>query len=407
MNIPPAFSDTYSNNPSNSQDTLTVSTDKSIYTDGDKIIVSGQVGQPVSGFPVVIRIQTPNGNLLSTKQVDASPDGQYSATINAGGSSWLEEGMYTIFAQYGIKNISAQTTFDFKKSIPQTSGQSPSASEQPQTTPSQIPQQSNPEPPMKFDLSGNNLFIILGAIIAVIVGIVIYFVSQSSKKRKAREAMLQWKRENMMQDDRESSQRDERTANVELESYKKDLADLKTLRQKELDENKERERELKEKICCDMKRKLCDQLNRELRKELKEKQSCELNRKLGEDLKGMKCVQLKEKLREEAERRDRERAEREARERSGRESRKQDDREQFKDDNQVKGSDWAYRILGLSRTCSCEEVKSKYKELITKKENSLHNMLNMSEEEITRRTKIQSDINSAREMIRDEKKCVK
>ncbi|MDE2588897.1 MAG: hypothetical protein KGL95_04450, partial [Patescibacteria group bacterium] len=185
ITIQPVFSDTFSNDPSNSQDTLIVSTDKSSYTDGDKIIISGQVGQPIPGFSVVIRIQTPNGNLLSTKQVDVPDGGQYSTTINAGGSSWLEEGTYTILAQYGVKNISSHTTFDFKKSIPLPSGQSQPTSEQPQTATSQIPQQSNPEPQMKIDLSGNNLFVIVGAIIAAIIaavaGIVIYFLSKSKK----------------------------------------------------------------------------------------------------------------------------------------------------------------------------------------------------------------------------------
>jgi len=166
------------------------------------IAVSGLVGYHVPGFPVIIRIQTPNGNLLSTQQVTVSADGTYSKFIHAGGNSWLQEGTYTIFAQYGVKNISAQTTFDFKKSIPQgsqqpqTTGQpstfqqpqttgQPSTFQQPQTIPSQIPQQSNSALQMMFDLLGNNLFIIIGVIIAVIIGITIYFVSKSKKSDSA------------------------------------------------------------------------------------------------------------------------------------------------------------------------------------------------------------------------------
>lgn len=243
INIQPAFSDIYSNNtnpqvtsPENSlpQNTLTVSTDKSHYTDGDMIAVSGLVGYQIPGFPVIIRIQTPNGNLLSTQQVTVSSDGTYSKFIYAGGNSWLQEGTYTIFAQYGVKNISAQTTFDFKKSIPQvtqqpqTTGQpqtyqqptttgQPSTYQQPQTSPSQIIQQNNPEPQMKIDLSGNNLFVIVGAIIAVVAGITIYFVSSSSGKRSKREDMLQDKREEMMRAEREDMLLDEKTTTERAE----------------------------------------------------------------------------------------------------------------------------------------------------------------------------------------------
>lgn len=243
INIQPGFSDIYSNNtnqrvtsPENSlpQNTLTVSTDKSHYTDKDMIVVSGLVGYPIPGFPVIIRIQTPNGNLLSTQQVMVSSDGTYSKFIYAGGNSWLQEGTYTIFAQYGVKNISAQTTFDFKKSItpvtqqPQTTGQpqtyqqpttagQPSTYQQPQTSPSQIIQQSNPEPQMKIDLSGNNLFVIVGAIIAAIAGIAIYFVSSSSGKRSKREDMLQDKREEMMRVEREDMLLDEKTTTERAE----------------------------------------------------------------------------------------------------------------------------------------------------------------------------------------------
>jgi len=67
----------------------------------------------------------------------------------------------------------------------------------------------------------------------------------------------------------------------------------------------------------------------------------------------------------------------------------------------------AYRILGLSKNATCEEVKAKYKELMSKKENKLHNILNMSEEEVKRITKIQSDINKARDQIMNEKNCGK
>ena len=175
VNIQSAFSDTYSNNPSDlqvsqsynslPQDTLTISTDKSNYTDGDKIVISGHVKDALSGYPVVFGILTPNGNLLSRQQVPVSSDDTYSMTINAGGNSWIQQGTYTVFAQYGPNiNVHAWTTFNFKKSTPLPTGQSLPTPEEPLTAPSQIPQQNNSEPQMKIDLSGNTLLIIIGVL---------------------------------------------------------------------------------------------------------------------------------------------------------------------------------------------------------------------------------------------------
>ena len=74
-------------------------------------------------------------------------------------------------------------------------------------------------------------------------------------------------------------------------------------------------------------------------------------------------------------------------------------------DNQGLAGFDAYLILGLSRNATCEEVKAKHRELIKQKENSLNNMLNMSKEEVMRLTKIQSDLNKARDQIFNEKNC--
>lgn len=65
----------------------------------------------------------------------------------------------------------------------------------------------------------------------------------------------------------------------------------------------------------------------------------------------------------------------------------------------------SYKILGLSRNATPQEVKARHKALMRKKENSLNNMLNMAEEDVKRITKIQSDINKARDQILSEKNC--
>jgi hypothetical protein len=463
--------------PDNSllQDTLTVSTDKSSYTDGDTIIVSGQVGQYVTGFPAIIRIQTPNGNLLSTKQVDVSSGGQYS----------------TIFAQYGVKNLSAQTTFDFKKSIPLPPGQSPPTTEQPQTPPSQTPQESNSETQMKIDLLGNNLFIIIGAIIAAIVGIVIYFIKKKTSEPRFEEVS------------KRSLELQGKTANLEMGIEHRDGVYVLTINLENRDmqlmegivdaigkygfdnpsfndqrhesfkssryANKKEANSLFEDICYDLEKRITpttdpgsgkgpiheSTINTEpLKVDPKNKKENIVNPidkivttttlsslpnpsrqnqritftatisprtatgtvTFGIDGTAQQPVTISNGI---------------ATftisplsvgthtitaEYSGdtRYTRSVSDKK-IQIVNQPpppepiinNGLEWAYWILGLSRTCSCGELKARHRELITKPENSLTNMLNMSKEEITRRTNIQSDINRAREMIRDEKNCPK
>lgn len=490
------------NNPSNQQtpppnttiqqDTLTVSTDKFYYTDNDKIFVSGQVGQAVSGFPVVIRIQTPNGNLLSTQQVTTSPDGAYSTVINAGGNSWIQEGTYTIFAQYGVKNISAQTTFDFKKTTPIPSGQSQPTQEQPQTP--QTPQENTPGLQMKIDLSGNTLYIIIGAIIAVIAGISIYFVSKSKKSdtvsteippqfgRGDASRIIELKGKTIYVDitvqypDRKSSSSwnygtDRKigsgsgggyllTVNLNKrdKSLMTEIVDIiekygfnsllvnfqnhKSFKSSQ-DVGTTKAMVLLDEICYDLETKY--DINKSTKSYSSNDDRVEdhtsgspihephtsKTRNVGpvpephNDTKPPKVEskharesvftgkapineineQTRQKQAEEKRRQEKEIEEIRRKQEEERQKREWENQSNSRQNIQTQFD--PYQVLGLSRTCSCAEVKARYRELITKKENSLNNMLNMSEEEVVRRTKIQSDINKAREQIMNEKNCGK
>ena len=92
---------------------ITVSVDKSSYTYGNTIAVSGMVQQVVPGTPVSIEILDPNNNMALTDSVDVTPDGKYVYTTSAAGPYWKLNGSYTVKVQYGPPNVTAQTTFAF------------------------------------------------------------------------------------------------------------------------------------------------------------------------------------------------------------------------------------------------------------------------------------------------------
>jgi len=90
---------------------IDVSTDKSIYSDGDIMTISGEIKNMVSGDQLSILIQSPNGNLVALDQLTVNSDNQFSTEIKLGGKLMKTEGTYTIKVQY--REQSANTSFDF------------------------------------------------------------------------------------------------------------------------------------------------------------------------------------------------------------------------------------------------------------------------------------------------------
>jgi predicted secreted protein with PEFG-CTERM motif len=66
-----------------------------------------------SGTPVSVIVKAPNGNLVSIAQVEVGADKKFSTEMTAGGALMKSEGAYTVTAQYGTANRSAETTFEF------------------------------------------------------------------------------------------------------------------------------------------------------------------------------------------------------------------------------------------------------------------------------------------------------
>ncbi|HZS73970.1 MAG TPA: PEFG-CTERM sorting domain-containing protein [Candidatus Nitrosotalea sp.] len=100
---------------------ITTSIDKTSYTLGDTIVISGQVQSVVVGTPLVIQIFDPNNSLVQVAQIDVSEDGKYTDTIKAVGPYWKLNGVYTVKVQYGPPNVTAQSTFTFQSTPTTTS----------------------------------------------------------------------------------------------------------------------------------------------------------------------------------------------------------------------------------------------------------------------------------------------
>ncbi len=95
------------------EDPIVISTDKSSYSDGETIIVSGEVSELLSGYAVTLQVIAPNGNLVTVQQLDVGAEKMFSTELTAGGTLWKASGTYTIKVLYGTSARTAEATFDF------------------------------------------------------------------------------------------------------------------------------------------------------------------------------------------------------------------------------------------------------------------------------------------------------
>ncbi len=100
--------------PAFGQSSIVLATDKASYSEGDTILVTGEVSRLLGGYALSIRMIAPNGNIVSIDQLTVGADKKFSTNMAAGGSLMKVEGTYTILVQYGDnKNNSATTSFEF------------------------------------------------------------------------------------------------------------------------------------------------------------------------------------------------------------------------------------------------------------------------------------------------------
>ena len=108
-------------------DAVSISTDSESYSDGDTIMVSGEVASRITGTPVTVQIIAPNGNVVGLEQIEVGDDRTFSFETKPGGILWTSAGDYTIRVQYGA-NRTAETTFAFGGSEPGTGPIAPPSS---------------------------------------------------------------------------------------------------------------------------------------------------------------------------------------------------------------------------------------------------------------------------------------
>jgi len=110
------FSTKLQNSSSPDSDFISIHLDKKTYSDGDKIIIYGDVKELLSNVPVSLRIVSPSDQLVLVSQIYVDLDKKYSTTVTAGGSLMQYEGDYRVDTFYGNSSRTAKTIFNFKGS---------------------------------------------------------------------------------------------------------------------------------------------------------------------------------------------------------------------------------------------------------------------------------------------------
>ena len=95
-----------------SNQVLTVTTEKESYAAGEPVEVLGLVDIILAETDALIRVVSPMGNMIHLAQVDVETDGSFSETISTSiDGKWKETGTYTIMVNYGEN--STQVEFEY------------------------------------------------------------------------------------------------------------------------------------------------------------------------------------------------------------------------------------------------------------------------------------------------------
>jgi len=80
---------------------ISVWTDKTNYEHNDIIMVTGQVANVASGFPVTVTVVSPLNSIVTIDQLTVADDSSFETTLNTAGAMWKYDGTYTIKVNYG------------------------------------------------------------------------------------------------------------------------------------------------------------------------------------------------------------------------------------------------------------------------------------------------------------------
>ncbi len=101
---------------------IAVTTDKTSYSEGETIMVTGEVSEVLFGYAISLMVIAPNGNVVSIDQVMVGSDKTFGTELAAGGALMRTGGEYTIQVLYGTETRTAETTFTFGGSTGSESG---------------------------------------------------------------------------------------------------------------------------------------------------------------------------------------------------------------------------------------------------------------------------------------------
>ena len=93
-------------------ESITIDTNKETYTQGDTIVVFGQVKTMMIGLPSTSMQIYHAGNLVFVAQPELANDGTYAESIFASGKLWQTNGTYLVRVFY-TEEIVAETNFQF------------------------------------------------------------------------------------------------------------------------------------------------------------------------------------------------------------------------------------------------------------------------------------------------------
>ena len=97
-------------------DSITVSTDKSSYSEDEIISISGEITYLALGDQLTILITSPNGNIAEIDQVTAGLDKKFNTEITPNGAYWKIPGTYVILVTQD-ENNQATTSFEFSGAV--------------------------------------------------------------------------------------------------------------------------------------------------------------------------------------------------------------------------------------------------------------------------------------------------
>jgi plastocyanin len=97
---------------------ISVSTDKSVYHNGDTIQISGQVSKFVQNKQVTVWITDSKGTGISASHVETRTGSGFSIDVTASGKLWIPGNNYTIYAQYGSASSVATAVIQYEPQAP-------------------------------------------------------------------------------------------------------------------------------------------------------------------------------------------------------------------------------------------------------------------------------------------------